>query len=126
VIYQGVAAIITGKADGQSTDISYIIPGQLGSPQCMEDACCVWKYVADEMVAKFKGDSGRCNLYARGAIRLGFHDAGTWKKGMQTGGADGSIILSDELSRPINRGLEEIVDQMRGWYMKAVPMLSSC
>jgi hypothetical protein len=113
---QSVADIITGKTDGQSMDTNYATPGQLGSPQCLNDACCVWKYAADEMAAKFKGDSGRCNLYARGAIRLGFHDAGTWKKGMQTGGADGSMILSDELSRPINRGLEEIVDQMRTWY----------
>ena len=67
------------------------------------------------MAAKFKGESGRCNLFARGAIRLGFHDAATWKKGMTTGGADGSMILTDELSRDINRGLEEIVDQMRTW-----------
>jgi hypothetical protein len=81
----------------------------------MQDTCCVWKYVADEMAAKFKGDSGRCNLYARGAVRLGFHDAAAWKKGMSYGGADGSMILTDEISRDINRGLEEIVDQTRMW-----------
>ena len=67
------------------------------------------------MTAKFKGDSGRCNLYARGAVRLGFHDAGAWKKGMTDGGADGSMIITDEITRPINRGLEEIVNQMRTW-----------
>jgi Peroxidase len=88
---------------------------QLGTAECMQDSCCVWKYVVDDMVSTFTGDSGRCNLYARGAVRLGFHDAGAWQKGMAYGGADGSMILTDEISRSINRGLEEIVDQMRLW-----------
>jgi hypothetical protein len=112
---KAVADIIVGKADGQSTDNAYAVPGELGTPACMQDSCCVWKYVADDMAAKFKGDSGRCNLYARGAVRLGFHDAAAWKKGMSNGGADGSMILTDEISRDINRGLEEIVDQTRMW-----------
>ena len=103
-----------GKVDSQSNDM-YNAPGQLGTPICAQDTCCVWKYVADEMAAKFRGDSNRCNLFARGAVRLGFHDAGAWAKGMDYGGADGSMILTDEISRPINRGLEEIVDQMRIW-----------
>ena len=90
---------------------------QLGTPQCQQDACCVWKYAVDDMVSTFAGASGRCNLYARGAVRLGFHDAAGWKKGMTYGGADGSMILTDEISRPINKGLEEIVDQMRTWYV---------
>jgi hypothetical protein len=112
---KAIADIIVGKADGQSTDSNYAVPGQLGTPECRADPCCVWKYVADEMTAKFKGDSGRCNLYARGAVRLGFHDAAAWKKGMSSGGADGSMILTDEISKSINRGLEEIVDQSRQW-----------
>ena len=112
-----VANIILGKADAQTTDGNYAVPGPLGTPLCMQDTCCVWKYVVDEMVAKFSGDSGRCNLYARGAVRLGFHDAGAWTKGMTYGGADGSMILTNELSRDINRGLEEIVDQTRIWYL---------
>jgi hypothetical protein len=109
-----VADIIMGKADGQSTEAGYNAP-QLGTPQCQQDTCCVWQYVVNEMVAKFSGDSGRCNLYARGAVRLGFHDAGAWKKGMTYGGADGSMILTNEISRDINRGLEEIVDATRTW-----------
>ena len=68
------------------------------------------------MAARFTGDAGRCNLYARGAIRLGFHDAASWRKGMSYGGADGSILLNDEILRPANFGLEEIVNQMRIWY----------
>jgi catalase (peroxidase I) len=76
--------------------------------------------VAD-MVKSFTGDSGRCNLLARGAVRLGFHDAGAWKKGMTTGGADGSMILTDEISRDVNKGLEEIVSATRVWYGKYQP-----
>jgi hypothetical protein len=68
------------------------------------------------MAQRFTGDSGRCNLYARGAIRLGFHDAASWRKGMTFGGADGSILFNDEILRSDNFGLEEIVDQMRQWY----------
>jgi len=70
------------------------------------------------MVQRFRGDAGRCNLYARGAIRLWFHDAAAWKKGMGFGGADGSIVLNrNEILSSSNFGLEEILDQMRQWYV---------
>jgi catalase (peroxidase I) len=50
---------------------------------------------------------------ARAAIRLGFHDAGTWSgtlaaQGQDFGGADGSFVLYGEISRPENAGLEDI------------------
>jgi hypothetical protein len=77
----------------------------------------VWKYVTDEMVPTFLGASGRCTALARGAVRLGFHDAGAWNKTMDYGGADGSLILTDEVSLEANRGLEEIVNQMREWFV---------
>jgi hypothetical protein len=104
-----------GTADAQSAErINGAMP-KLGSPECAADRCCVMKYIADEMTAKFRGPSGRCTAPARGAVRLGFHDAGTWKKGAEYGGADGSMILTDELSRPVNMGLSEIVDITKGW-----------
>lgn len=79
---------------------------------------CVWQSVANDMARAFKGPSGRCNNAARAAVRLGFHDAAGWSKPTgPTGGADGSIILNpDEIKRPLNRGLEEIVVQTTGWY----------
>lgn len=48
------------------------------------------------------------------AIRLGFHDAGTWSQklaaaGQDFGGADGSLVLFNEITRAENRGLEVIV-----------------
>jgi hypothetical protein len=50
---------------------------------------------------------------ARAAIRLGFHDAGTWSQklaaaGQDFGGADGSFVLFNEILRKENRGLELI------------------
>lgn len=81
---------------------------------------CVWQYIANEMVTAFKGPSGRCTNAARAAVRLGFHDAAGWSKNTGTsGGADGSIILApEEIKRPANRGLEEIVTLTKSWYNK--------
>jgi hypothetical protein len=105
---QLVADLLVGNADALTSEIITAAPAPLGSDACKKDTCCTWKYVADEMLAKFKGQSFRCNNFARGAIRLGFHDAAGWQKGAAYGGADGSILLTDELSRPVNKGLEEI------------------
>lgn len=80
---------------------------------------CVWSYLSQELTKKFTGPSGRCNNDARAAIRLGFHDAGTWSSklaaaGQDFGGADGSIVLSpDEAKRPENKGLLSIINDMK-------------
>ncbi|KAJ0161516.1 Versatile peroxidase VPL2 [Colletotrichum tanaceti] len=90
-----------------------------GSAACAADTCCIWRYVANDLQAAFRGSSGRCTDFARAAIRLGFHDAGGWSKstGDLGGGADGSIILSsEEMTRGENKGLEEIVAQTQVWY----------
>ena len=68
------------------------------------------------MEKKFKGTSGRCNRFARAAVRLGFHDAGTWSKFSGPGGADGSIILGNEGGRPENNGLQDISAVTKEWY----------
>jgi hypothetical protein len=89
-----------------------------GTPQCAKDTCCIWQYVANDMAAAFRGKSGRCTDLARGAVRMGFHDCGTWSKATGIGGGcDGSLLLAqEEMSRTDNRGLEEIAVQMRAWY----------
>ncbi|KAK4044268.1 versatile peroxidase VPL1 [Parachaetomium inaequale] len=96
----------------------YTVPGPLDSPECRSNTCCVWKYIADVMAAAFRGSGGgECNELARQAVRLGFHDAGTWSKTKGGGGADGSIILAPgEMARSENRGLEAIAAQMMAWY----------
>jgi hypothetical protein len=75
----------------------------------------VWTYLVNEMEQKFRTSSGRCNKFARGGVRLAFHDSGPWKKGLSFGGADGSLLLSNEMSRPVNRGLEEIAEVTNRW-----------
>ena len=105
---------------GPSQDLEtvYKAPGPLESPECRADTCCVWKYVSGEMEVKFKGPTSRCNMFARQAVRLGFHDAGTWSKTQGGGGADGSFVLAGEIARPINQGMEEIDDKMWYYYHK--------
>lgn len=94
---------------------SYKPPGALGSNACTKDPLCVWSYVANDMWSSFTDASG-CTNSARGAIRLGFHDAGAWDKDSAYGGADGSILLTDELSRSDNHGLEEIGALTKKYY----------
>jgi hypothetical protein len=112
-----VADLLVGNQDAQSNEINQRAAGPLGSTACQKDQCCVWIYLAAEMAQKFRTSSGRCNKFARGAVRLAFHDAGPWKKGLTNGGADGSLLLSNEMSRPVNKGLEEIADVTNGWYV---------
>ncbi|KAF2687607.1 class II peroxidase [Lentithecium fluviatile CBS 122367] len=100
----------------QNLTYVYTAPGPLASPECRADTCCVWSYVAEEMERDFRGPTGRCNEFARQAIRLGFHDAGTWSKSEGGSGADGSFVLGGEIARPINRGLEEINNKMWAYY----------
>lgn len=105
-------------ASAQSRNSGYKPPGTLGSKSCARDACCAFYYVAQDMSAAFI-DGQSCNAAARGAIRLGFHDAATWDKDSPYGGADGSILLApEEMTRRENGGLEAIADQTRAWYNK--------
>jgi len=113
-----VANILLGTAEPQSS-ARYPLGGLLlpskDSAACARDTCCIWNYIADEMAAKFRAPLGKCNRFARFAVRGGFHDAGAWEKGLDFGGADGSLVLGGEISRPENKGLEEIVVVYQQW-----------
>ncbi|KAF2735090.1 heme peroxidase [Polyplosphaeria fusca] len=99
----------------QSTPEGYNPPPR-NSKQCKQDTCCIWSYVSGALTSAFRGPSGRCNKVARAAIRLGFHDAGTWSTSSGFGGADGSIALAPgEVDRPENNGLQDIVRRMKNW-----------
>jgi catalase (peroxidase I) len=118
-IGKDIKAIILDQKDAQSATIDTSIPpGTVDSAACKADLCCVWKWISYEMTAKFNGTSGRCTKYARGAVRLGFHDAGVWSNTSSYGGADGSILLTNEIDRTENDGLEAIADVMKAWYNK--------
>jgi hypothetical protein len=114
---KAIRNILEGKADPYS-DINF---GILAKLRCLlpgADTCCIWNSIAKDMENRFRGESGRCNGLARGAVRLGFHDAGAWSKSTGFGGADGSIILANEITRPANNGLQEIIQVTQGWYDK--------
>lgn len=121
---QLIADILLSGQNGESDEAGYRIPGSLKSKACRADTCCVWAHVSAALTKAFKGPTGRCNDDARAAIRLGFHDAGTWSKslaeqGQDFGGADGSILLSGvEISRPENNGLQDIIRKTQVWAKK--------
>lgn len=114
--------ILTGSIEGksQAQKLGLLFPDK-DSAECARDKCCIWKYIANDMRGSMTSLFGLgCNDLARGAVRLGFHDAGTWSKGTgRKGGADGSILLADECEkRQDNRGLEKICAQTRVWFNK--------
>ncbi|KAF2971615.1 generic peroxidase (class II-related) [Xylaria multiplex] len=109
ILQLGTSAIDSGPIG------SYTPPGTLGSRACNADPLCVWYYVATKMWSDF-ADAGGCTDLGRGAIRLGFHDAAAWDVNSAYGGADGSILLTNELSRSENKGLEEIGAATKTYY----------
>ena len=118
-IGKDIKGILLDQIDARSSVIDAGAPaGTPDSAACKADLCCVWKWISYDMTAKFNGTSGRCTKFARGAVRLGFHDAGVWSNTSSYGGADGSILLTDELNRADNNGLTPIADQMKTWYNK--------
>ncbi|KAF1999669.1 class II peroxidase [Amniculicola lignicola CBS 123094] len=116
-----IARILLEQESGESMEGGYKVPGLLGTQKCKKDTCCTWWYIARAMDIVFRGPSGRCNKFARAAVRLAFHDAGTWSQvladqGKDWGGADGSIALSNsEEFRPENNGLQDIIKKARVW-----------
>ncbi|KAI1820706.1 heme peroxidase [Xylaria intraflava] len=114
---QVIAGILQGGDATDSGSNRYHPPGQLGSSACNKDPLCVWYYVAQEMWADFAVTNG-CTDLARGAIRQGFHDAAAWDTSSSYGGADGSLLLSDELSRSENLGLATIGAKTKTYYSK--------
>ncbi|KAI2633399.1 peroxidase [Xylaria nigripes] len=108
---------------GDATDNGsnrYQPPGSLDSNACARDPLCVWHYVAQEMWGDFANANG-CTDLGRGAIRQGFHDAAAWDTSSSHGGADGSLLLSDELSRSDNLGLATIGAKTKTYYSKYHP-----
>ncbi|KAI1141736.1 putative class II peroxidase [Hypoxylon sp. FL0543] len=108
-ILQGGSAIANSN--------TYNPPGKLTSDACKKSVLCIWYYIVQDLKTTFTDSSG-CTDLGRGAIRQGFHDAATWDKHSAYGGADGSLLLSNELDRSDNRGLEDIGAQTKTWYNK--------
>ncbi|KAF2466602.1 heme peroxidase [Lindgomyces ingoldianus] len=109
-IGQLIKDILNGITSGQS--------GELSSKPliCLPslDECCVWWDVSADLTSRFKGPDSQCNDNARAAVRMGFHDAGSWDKNSLNGGADGSLLMDfGEQDRPENNGLQSIRNILR-------------
>ncbi|KAF5017604.1 hypothetical protein F66182_10449 [Fusarium sp. NRRL 66182] len=114
-----IKKILQGTGNPTSRERYFGCPS-INSNRCKRDTCCVWQYISNELQDKFRGRAGRCTKWARFAVRLGFHDAGTWSLEGESrgGGADGSIILAGELSRDENAGLGQIGEYYQTIYDK--------
>ena len=72
-----VANIILSTESGES---SVIGTPPKGNCKKSTDPCCIWYTISAHLTKDFLGRTGLCNNNARAAIRLGFHDAGTWSQ----------------------------------------------
>ncbi|KAI1503391.1 peroxidase [Biscogniauxia marginata] len=111
-----IKSILQGNS-ATADSSTYSAPSPLSSGSCSSDPLCRWYWIVKDMQDNFADQNG-CTDSARGAIRQGFHDAATWDTNSPYGGADGSLVLSNELSRPENRGLEPIGAITKAWYDK--------
>ncbi|KAI7784334.1 ligninase h2 precursor [Diaporthe eres] len=111
-----ISSILTGVLDALADGDNYTPPGDIDSPECAADTCCKWSHIVSDIKGSFTDGDG-CTAAARGAIRLGFHDAAAWQSSLSSGGADGSVVLNaDELARIENRGLQDIAKQTQTWF----------
>lgn len=110
-----IKSILSGSLTALADASSYKPPGSKGSSACKKDTCCIWSYIVADMKSTFS-TPGACNSLARGAIRQGFHDAAAWNVSLPYGGADGSLLLSGELGRSENLGLQAIAAQTYEWW----------
>ncbi|KAH7110110.1 ligninase LG6 precursor [Dendryphion nanum] len=102
-----VQDILNGGKSGQSEEVE-------PKPTACTGTCCIWYDVSAELTRLFKTTNGECNEFARGAVRLGFHDAGTWDPVADDGGADGSFLMDfGEHERRENNGLQSIRKVLR-------------
>ncbi|KAG8405908.1 hypothetical protein J3459_020093 [Metarhizium acridum] len=86
--------LLTGKGEPQDLSSSYGTVPARNSDACRKDSCCIWKHIADKIHDSMV-EGKACNGVARGAIRLGFQNAGSRSKSTgKAGGADGSVILA--------------------------------
>ncbi|KAH9214834.1 heme peroxidase [Leptodontidium sp. 2 PMI_412] len=61
----------------------------------------VWTTIATQLKGMYLGSDGQCNDDARAAIRLAFHDCGTWDSSQgTTGGCDGSLLINVKNANP--------------------------
>ncbi|KAH7389376.1 heme peroxidase [Phaeosphaeria sp. MPI-PUGE-AT-0046c] len=103
---------------GCQSNATYTPPGNIHSKVCHEDTCCIWDAISKELEDLFLDEDGTCNQIARASIRLGLHDSAAWSQTSGPGGADGSILLTNEIERSENRPLRDIRSRALGLLQK--------
>ncbi|KAJ7836420.1 heme peroxidase [Mycena leptocephala] len=99
-----------GKPVGSGSGIPNVTDAQ-------NPVCIPWYGIRDAIMGGLY--QGRCGDNARAAVRLAFHDAGTFSLALQanalpTGAADGSILVDpNEVLRSENNGLQNIVSLLK-------------
>jgi hypothetical protein len=80
---------------------------------CFANRTVGWD-VSAELTKQFVQSDGQCNDNARAAVRMGFHDAGSWDQSSTYGGADGSLLMNfGEQDRAENNGLQSVRTLLR-------------
>jgi hypothetical protein len=122
---QNIADILLGNGNTKEENLETgTRPNFHDHTGCDEkDPCCRWYFISEELNDAFVDADGTCNSLARQAIRMGFHDAGTWSgklaaAGQDNGGADGSLVLFGELDRAENFGMESAAGLAHQLYEK--------
>ncbi|KAJ7577384.1 manganese peroxidase 1 precursor [Mycena floridula] len=77
-------------------------------------ACCAWFPVLEDIQQNLF-DGGECGEEVHESLRLTFHDAIGFSKTQGGGGADGSIIVFDDIETSFhaNNGVDEIIEKMK-------------
>ncbi|KAF7351756.1 Peroxidase [Mycena sanguinolenta] len=107
-----------GKGGGGGGETAPITGSGIPNVTDAKNPVCVpWYGIRDAIMGGIF--QGRCGDNARAAIRLAFHDAGTFSLALQAnalpnGGADGSLLVDpNEVLRSENNGLQNIVSLLK-------------
>ncbi|KAJ3147435.1 hypothetical protein HDU86_007985 [Geranomyces michiganensis] len=110
-----VAPPVVQPAPPVSQPAAPVIPPQSLTQQTNGGTTCnidLWTKVRDAIHREF--GPGPCGAVARAAVRLAFHDAGTYNKNDKSGGPNGSILrFSDEALATQNNYLNSVIEAMQ-------------
>ncbi|KAF7366154.1 Peroxidase [Mycena venus] len=106
-----------GSGSGSGKPVTVTGCGIPNVTHAVNSVCLPWYGIRDTIMSEIF--QGRCGDNARAAVRLSFHDAGTFSQELQdnalpNGGADGSILVDpNEVLRSENNGLQNIVSLLQ-------------
>ncbi|KAJ7577385.1 manganase peroxidase [Mycena floridula] len=104
-----ITLAIVRSTYGYSTPVK---PTRCSTGQTVANAvCCAWFPVLEDIQQNLF-DGGECGEEVHESLRLTFHDAIGFSKTQGGGGADGSIIVFDDIETNFH-GVDEIIEKMK-------------